>query len=321
MIAGLEDITEGKLYIGDRLVNNTPPGARNIAMVFQSYALFPHMSVAANIGFGLKIKRIPEGERKKKIEWALDLMDLKGLGDRMPKELSGGQRQRVAVGRALVLDPQVLLMDEPLSNLDAKLRLKMRTELKRIHKNLDATVIYVTHDQVEAMTLSDRIAIMNKGDLMQIGSPGEVYNRPKNKFVAGFIGSSPMNFMECTVKSEGDKLLALTESFSLSLPDSLAENIKSSVKEEDKLEMGIRPEDIYSKEGRGKVKNPAEVKARVDVIEPLGAENLVTVIAGKDEFKVRLGVETKISPDEEVPLVFDMDKIHIFRSDTEEAVC
>lgn len=321
MIAGLEEITEGKLYIGDRVVNNVPPKERNIAMVFQSYALFPHMNVAANIAFGLKIKKVPEEERKKKIEWALELMDLKGLGERMPKELSGGQRQRVAVGRALVLEPQVLLMDEPLSNLDAKLRLKMRTELKRIHKNLNATVIYVTHDQVEAMTLSDKIAIMNKGDLMQYGTPHEVYNRPANKFVAGFIGSSPMNFMKCTVKSEGEQFFIVTDSFSLSLPPDIADRMKNAVQNNKDLDFGIRPEDIYAKNYSQKVKIPAEVKGRIDVIEPLGSENLVTVVTEKNEFKVRLGTETDIKIDDMIELVFDMNKMHLFRCDGGEALC
>ncbi len=243
MIAGLEDISDGELYIGDKLANDLSPRDRGIAMVFQSYALFPHMTVGANIAFGLKINKVPEEVRKQKIEWALDLLDLNGLGDRKPAQLSGGQRQRVALGRALVLDPDVLLLDEPLSNLDAKLRIKMRLEVKRIHKELNATIVYVTHDQAEAMTLSDRIAILKDGDLMQCDSPTAVYNHPASKFVAGFIGSPPMNFLSGELKKDDGKLSFISEYGTMELDDNLTKEVEIKGLT-GKIVYGVRPEDM-----------------------------------------------------------------------------
>jgi multiple sugar transport system ATP-binding protein len=243
MIAGLEEISGGELLIGDKLANDLSPRERGIAMVFQSYALFPHMTVAANIAFGLKIQKVPVEARKKKVDWALSLLDLDGLGERKPAELSGGQRQRVALGRALVLDPDVLLLDEPLSNLDAKLRIKMRLELKRIHKELNTTIVYVTHDQAEAMTLSNRIVILKGGDLMQCGSPTEIYNDPSNEFVAGFVGSPPMNFLNGTIKNEEGETIFESEYGKYVFDDVL----KAQLKEKNlsgNIVLGVRPEDL-----------------------------------------------------------------------------
>ena len=243
MIAGLEDISDGQLLIGDKLANDLSPRDRGIAMVFQSYALFPHMTVAANIAFGLKIQKMPVGERQKKVEWALDLLDLDGLGDRKPAQLSGGQRQRVALGRALVLDPDVLLLDEPLSNLDAKLRIKMRIELKRIHKELNATIVYVTHDQAEAMTLSNRIAILKDGDLMQCGTPTEIYNFPSNEFVAGFVGSPPMNFINGAIENVDGKEVFVSE-YGRFIFDERLSQLKTDKSIGSNCVLGVRPEDM-----------------------------------------------------------------------------
>lgn len=320
MVAGLEEITEGILYINNEIANNIPSKDRGIAMVFQSYALFPHMTVASNIAFGLKIKKVPEVERIKKVEWALELLDLQGLGNRYPRELSGGQRQRVALGRALVLDPEILLLDEPLSNLDAKLRLKMRTELKRIHKALKTTVIYVTHDQVEAMTLSDRVAIMNKGQLMQVGSPQDVYASPENMFVAGFIGSPPINFLNARLKRKEGKLYVLTEDFELHLPYSKAAKISYQLHDE-KVILGIRPQDIYEMGHAPSMRwRDNVIKAIVDVLEPLGDSIVGTVIAGKQILQATLSPETEAKSDHTIDLLVDMDKIHLFDPDTKKAL-
>lgn len=307
MIAGLEEITGGELWIGDRLVNNVPPKDRGIAMVFQSYALFPHMTVAANIGFGLKIKKVDKKIIKRKIEWALDLLDLNGLGDRKPAQLSGGQRQRVALGRALVLDPEVLLLDEPLSNLDAKLRIKMRTELKRIHKQLKSTIIYVTHDQAEAMTLSDRIVVMKKGELMQIGTPSEIYNNPANKFVAGFIGSPPMNFIEGELIQEEEKYVFKYKTGSFELPYELKSKIKEKIKGQNVV-IGIRPEDFEI----SLIPKKNSIKGISVVTETLGSDDYVAVEVAGNLHSIRIEPDSNFPLDKEVYLTPKSNKIHIF---------
>lgn len=310
MIAGLEDITGGQLWIGDRMINNVPPKNRGIAMVFQSYALFPHMTVAANICFGLKIKKTDMKVRREKLEWALGLLDLKGLEDRKPSELSGGQRQRVALGRALVLDPEVLLLDEPLSNLDAKLRIRMRTELKRIHKQLKSTIIYVTHDQAEAMTLSDRIAIMKEGNLMQIGTPLEIYNHPADKFVAGFIGSPTMNFIEGELMREGGRLLLKCGKDVIALPDSMNSMIQEKIKGKDVV-IGIRPEDFkISLEPK-----PDAIRGLSVVTETLGSDDYVAVEAAGRLLSVRIEPQSEFPLDRDVYLLPKENKIHIFEND------
>jgi len=320
MVAGLEDITEGQLYIGERLANYVQPKNRGIAMVFQSYALFPHMTVNANTSFGLKIKKIPETQRREKIDWALKLVDLEGLGERHPRELSGGQRQRVALARALVLNPEVLLLDEPLSNLDAKLRLKMRTEIKRIHKAIKATTIYVTHDQVEAMTLSDRIAIIHQGKLMQAGPPLEVYARPDNKFVAGFIGSPPINFLEARLEERDDKLFLITPSFAFGLPEDKAAKVRAWDGGPVVI-LGARPQDIYEKAHAPAMDwTDNTLRAVVDVMEPLGDAVVATVFAGEKVLQVTLPPETEAQLDQPIDLIADMGNIHLFDPQTEEAI-
>jgi multiple sugar transport system ATP-binding protein len=320
MVAGLEEITEGQLYIGEKFANYIPPKDRGIAMVFQSYALFPHMTVNSNISFGLKIKKVPEAERREKIDWALKLVDLEGLGERHPRELSGGQRQRVALARALVLSPEVLLLDEPLSNLDAKLRLKMRTELKRIHKAIEATVIYVTHDQVEAMTLSDRIAVMNQGLLMQAGPPLEVYARPNNMFVAGFIGSPPISFLNARLEERDGRLFVVTPSFALGLLEDKAAIARAWSGGPDVV-LGIRPQDIYETAHAPAMRwTDNGMRATVDVMEPLGDAVVATVIAGEQIFQVTLPPETEAEPDRPIDLVVDLANIHLFDPQTEEAI-
>jgi multiple sugar transport system ATP-binding protein len=312
MIAGLEDITGGKLYIGNKLANNIPSKDRGIAMVFQSYALFPHMSVAANIGFGLKINKVDKKIRQQKIEWALDLLDLNGLGDRKPSELSGGQRQRVALGRALVLDPEVLLLDEPLSNLDAKLRVKMRTELKRIHKKLKSTIIYVTHDQAEAMTLSDRIAIMRQGDLMQIGTPTEIYTKPANKFVAGFIGSPPMNFLHGNLIEENGSYIFVYKSGKLELPKTMNQKIKTEIHQK-QVVLGIRPEDIEI----SLTPQQNAIEGISVVTETLGSDDFVAVEVDDQLFSVRIEPGSNFPLDQKVYLRAKEEKIHLFNDDEE----
>jgi len=320
MVAGLEEITEGRLFIGDKFANYIPAKDRGIAMVFQSYALFPHMTVEANVSFGLKIKKVPEEERRKKIEWGLELVDLQGLGGRYPRELSGGQRQRVALARALVLSPEVLLLDEPLSNLDAKLRLKMRTELKRIHKAVKSTIIYVTHDQVEAMTLSDRIAVMSMGKLMQAGHPLEVYAHPNNMFVAGFIGSPPINFLEARLEERDGRLFVVTRGFALPLTDEQAAKVEAWGKGPEVV-LGMRPQDVYEKAFAPELPwKENEIGATVDVMEPLGDEVVAAVISEGEELKVTLPPETSARLDEPIHLVVDLGKLHLFDPETEEAI-
>lgn len=320
MIAGLEEVSKGEIYIGDKLANDIPPKNRGISMVFQSYALFPHMSVAANIAFGLKIAKVSRDQILKKIKWALELLDLEGLDERRPRELSGGQRQRVALGRALVLDPQVLLLDEPLSNLDAKLRLRMRTELKRIHRKIKQTIVYVTHDQVEAMSLSDEIAIMNRGILMQVGSPLEVYNSPRNRFVAGFIGSPPMNFIAAKLVKEDGRFSVNTGDFQISIPASKEGKVRKSIEIGEEVIFGIRPENIYHESSAKDAAPECKVNAVVDVIEPMGSELIVSLATGKHILQAIMGPDTKAEIDQKIKVVIDMNKSHLFHRETEEAI-
>jgi len=270
MIAGLEDISEGELLIDDRLVNDVPPKDRDIAMVFQNYALYPHMTVYDNMAFGLKIRKLPKDEIEKRVKEAARILDIEKLLDRRPKQLSGGQRQRVAVGRAIVRNPKVFLFDEPLSNLDAKLRVQMRAELIDLHRRLDATMIYVTHDQVEAMTMGDKIVVMKDGKVQQIGSPLYLYNHPVNKFVAGFIGSPPMNFLTVKVIEEGGKILIDEGSFKLSPAAEHLGLLKPYVGRE--VSFGIRPEDLPCIEEGAQPATTGVFAAKVTVVEPLGAE-------------------------------------------------
>src|SRR5436189_856976 len=276
MVAGLEEITAGEIAIGDRVVNDLPPKERDIAMVFQNYALYPHMTVYDNMAFGLKMRKFPKAEIQKRVQEAAEILGIQELLKHKPRQLSGGQRQRVAVGRAIVRHPQVFLFDEPLSNLDAKLRVQMRVELKRLHDRLETTAIYVTHDQVEAMTLGDRVVVMKDGWIQQVGEPLELYGRPANKFVAGFIGSPAMNFVDVKVTEEGSALTVSNPGMRVPVSPARADRLRPYKGQE--VTMGIRPEDLHPASGS----DPREdcFDAVVDVVEPLGFEILLDIRAG-----------------------------------------
>jgi multiple sugar transport system ATP-binding protein len=274
MIAGLEDITDGEILIGGDVVNDVPPKDRDIAMVFQNYALYPHMTVFQNMSFGLRLKRFPKAEIKKRVDEAARILDITELLDRKPRALSGGQRQRVAMGRAIVRNPKVFLFDEPLSNLDAKLRVQMRTEIKKVHQQVRTTTVYVTHDQVEAMTLADRVVVMNHGIIEQVGTPNQLYHNPRTRFVAGFIGSPAMNFIPCRMEDAGSGLsIRLTNELAFPVPAARAEHYRGHVRN-GKLLLGLRPEHITE---AGQHLEPGEVpfEAKLDVTEPMGMETLV----------------------------------------------
>jgi multiple sugar transport system ATP-binding protein len=334
MVAGLEESTSGEILIGDRVVNDVSPKDRDIAMVFQNYALYPHMSVYDNMSFGLRLKRTPTGkpwpfnatrtfskqEIDRRVNEAAKLLGMETLLQRKPKQLSGGQRQRVALGRAIVREPKVFLMDEPLSNLDAKLRVQTRAELIKLHRRLGITTIYVTHDQVEAMTMGDRIAVMNAGLMQQCDTPLNLYNHPANVFVAGFIGSPAMNFVPVTVKAEGDTVKLDAGSFSVALPADKAAVAKAKVGSE--CTLGIRPEDIYDAQLAGLVKPmPGNtVKVGVDVVEPLGNDVEMYLTAGPHALIAMINNKTAAKAGDQVDVVFDMDKSHLFDKATEAAI-
>jgi multiple sugar transport system ATP-binding protein len=274
MIAGLEDITGGEILIGGDVVNDVPPKDRDIAMVFQNYALYPHMTVEQNMSFGLRLKRYPKAEIRKRVDEAARILDIKELLARKPKQLSGGQRQRVAMGRAIVRNPKVFLFDEPLSNLDAKLRVQMRTEIKKVHQQVRTTTVYVTHDQVEAMTLADRVVVMNNGIIEQVGTPHQLYHNPRTRFVAGFIGSPAMNFIPCRMEGgDGALQVRITDELALPVPPARAEQYRGHANN-GKLLLGLRPEHITE---AGNHLEPGEVpfEAKLDVTEPMGMETLV----------------------------------------------
>ena len=307
LIAGLETITSGDIYIGDKKVNNVPPKDRDIAMVFQNYALYPHMNVYDNMAFGLKMRKVPKHEIHQRVMKAAKMLGIEQLLDRKPKELSGGQRQRVALGRAIVREPKVFLFDEPLSNLDAKMRVKMRAELARLHKELNATSIYVTHDQVEAMTLAHKIVLINKGEIQQIADPLTMYHSPANKFVAGFIGSPPMNFFEGEIEEEGGTFYFKSKDFKVAIPENKTHNIKlQDVKE---VTLGIRPENM-------KVQSVGEIVARVDFHETLGNEILLYLSTENYKFIVRMEPVEPPQTGAKVAIKLDTEKIHIFDSKT-----
>ena len=310
MIAGLEDISEGELYIGTNLVNDMPPKDREIAMVFQSYALYPHMTIYDNIAFGLKMRKTPKDEIDKLVREASDILGMSELLDRKPRQLSGGQRQRVALGRAIVRNPQVFLFDEPLSNLDAKLRVKMRTELKQLHERLQTTVVYVTHDQVEAMTMGSTIVVLKLGSIQQVGSPLELYSFPSNRFVAGFIGSPSMNFLDCSIVEENGDLFAVTSSFRLKVPEDKAALVRKHGSKE--FIFGIRPEDIRVRQEKRENYNEEHIKADVNVIEPLGKEMYVALSAGELDFMAVIAARFPLKPHTEVELTLNMDRMHLF---------
>jgi len=312
MIAGLEDITAGDIFIGERKVNEVPPKDRDIAMVFQNYALYPHMTVYKNMAFGLMLRKFPKPEIDQRVREAAEILGITEYLDRKPKALSGGQRQRVAVGRAIVRKPRVFLFDEPLSNLDAKMRVQMRTEISKLHHRLQATMIYVTHDQIEAMTMGDRICVMNEGRIQQVGAPLAIYDRPVNKFVAGFIGSPPMNFMVGDLSEEGGKLFFKESEGTLAFEVYAPHAQVLQARGERKVIFGIRPEafaDPALSETNGEHR---DIKARVEVVEPMGSEIYLYLTTGRNPFTVRLDAHFKAEPGEDKKLVMHVAKGHYF---------
>ncbi len=318
MLAGLEEITAGEIKISDRVVNDVAPKDRDIAMVFQSYALYPHMSVYDNMAFGLKLRKTPKDEIKRRVDEAANILDIKHLLDRKPRQLSGGQRQRVAVGRAIVREPKVFLFDEPLSNLDAKLRVQMRAEISKLHQRLQTTFIYVTHDQTEAMTMASRIAVMNKGILQQLDTPQVLYDHPANLFVAGFIGSPSMNFFPAKLSVSGNKVTVDMEDFQVQVPEALAGPFKNMNGK--KVTFGIRPENIHDPEFAPVNIHGEKVTAKVDVTELMGNETFLYLVNGKNTFIARVDPRSHKRVGDEVQVIFDMDKFHIFDVETEEAI-
>jgi multiple sugar transport system ATP-binding protein len=307
MIAGLEEISDGTLKIGDRVVNDLAPKDRDVAMVFQSYALYPHMSVRDNLAFGLKLRKVPKQEIERRVQEAARLIELTNLLDRKPKQLSGGQRQRVALGRAIVREPAVFLMDEPLSNLDAKLRVQTRAEIARLHQRLKTTIVYVTHDQVEAMTMGDRIAVMNNGLLQQVGPPQQLYEHPANKFVAGFIGSPSMNFVSVTLQQDGGRAVLKNSGMDLPLPSRLASAVEGK---SDRLTVGFRPEHMeIGADGGGEA---VTLRATCDVVEFLGNEELLHVRVGEHDLVAIVDASHRVRPGDVLDVRVPLDKVHLF---------
>jgi len=315
MVAGLEDITAGNIYIDDKVVNHLPPKDRDIAMVFQNYALYPHMTVYQNMAFGLTLRKFPKAEIDHRVKEAADILNIGELLARKPKALSGGQRQRVAVGRAIVRKPKVFLFDEPLSNLDAKLRVQMRVELKKLHDRLQTTIIYVTHDQVEAMTMGDRIVVMKDGLKQQVGAPLELYFKPANRFVAGFIGSPAMNFLESELISESGGLLLQSSGFKLKIPEDKVAKLKGY--DQKRVIFGIRPEDLPE----APCSVPGETfDCVVEVMEPLGSEVFLDVKAGGQSLIARAEPNTKAKPHAKLCLRPSMENMHLFSIQDEKAL-
>jgi multiple sugar transport system ATP-binding protein len=316
MVAGLEEITGGEIVIGDRVVNDLPPKDRDIAMVFQNYALYPHMTVYDNMAFGLKMRKFPKAEIQKRVQDAAEILGIQELLKRKPRQLSGGQRQRVAVGRAIVRHPQVFLFDEPLSNLDAKLRVQMRVELKRLHDRLETTAIYVTHDQVEAMTLGDRVVVMKDGWIQQVGEPMELYSRPANKFVAGFIGSPAMNFADVTITETDGTVWAENPGFRVGVPASQATRMRAYKGQH--VIFGMRPEDLHLASGGDAAEHT--FNTTVDVVEPLGSEILLDVKAGTSSMVARVEPTVRVKVHDPVRLAVDPERLHFFDTKTELAI-
>jgi multiple sugar transport system ATP-binding protein len=315
MVAGLEEATSGEIYIGDQLVNDVPPKDRDIAMVFQNYALYPHMTVFENMSFGLRLRKFPKPEIKERVENAARILDITDLLERQPKQLSGGQRQRGAMGRAIVRNPKVFLFDEPLSNLDAKLRVQMRTEIKKVHQKVTTTTVYVTHDQVEAMTLADRVVVMNAGRIEQLGTPYEVYHTPRTRFVAGFIGSPAMNFLPCQLVQNGSGLtVRLSDDLSFPVPADREARYRPYAGRE--LIFGLRPEDII--ETRGETQpGRAPFQVVLDVVEPMGMETMVYFIVNGIEICGRVNPAAAKGAGETMPLVADLNHMHLIDPKTD----
>jgi multiple sugar transport system ATP-binding protein len=318
LLAGLEEITEGRIMIGDRMVNDVAPKDRDIAMVFQSYALYPHMSVYDNMAFGLKLRKTPKEEIKRRVNEAANTLGIESLLDRKPRQLSGGQRQRVAVGRAIVREPKVFLFDEPLSNLDAKLRVETRANLSKLHQQLKTTFIYVTHDQIEAMTMASRIAVINRGILQQVDTPQMLYDQPDNLFVAGFIGSPAMNFFKAKLVRGDGKLFVDGSSFKVEVP-SFKNDIYSKYVDKPVI-MGIRPEDIQDPHFLPPGIIPQPVDGLVDVTELMGNEIQLYVTTGEHNFVARVDPRTKVAMGDKTQVVFNMGNMHLFDPETETAI-
>ncbi|MFE5322879.1 ABC transporter ATP-binding protein [Paenibacillus sp. NPDC056579] len=317
MIAGLEEITEGELYIGDRLVNDVAPKDRDIAMVFQSYALYPHMNVYQNMAFGLKLRKFKKADIDARVREAAKILDIEHLLDRKPKALSGGQRQRVALGRAIVREPQVFLMDEPLSNLDAKLRVQMRAEISKLHKRLETTIIYVTHDQTEAMTMGDRIVVMDKGIIQQAATPEEIYNYPLNMFVAGFIGSPSMNFVTGSLADQGGSVYFKSNGVNVELPEGKAKVLREKGYVGKEVIMGVRPEDFHEEPVFLEASPNTIVNAHIEVSENLGHEMFLYLNGiGKNSVVARVDGRAGFKEGTNVKLAIDMNKVHFFDQQT-----
>lgn len=324
MVAGLEDITSGEIYIDDRLVNGVPPKNRDIAMVFQNYALYPHMTAYENMAFGLKLRGFSKKEIDLRVREAAEILSITHLLDRRPKAMSGGQRQRVAVGRAIVRKPKVFLFDEPLSNLDAKMRVRMRIELAKLHDRLKTTIIYVTHDQLEAMTLASQVAIMKDGTLQQVAPPLQLYNAPKNKFVAGFIGNPPMNFIEANVKATGGNVqLAVGQQGGVNPSVLKATNGMSKALasyDGKKIIMGIRPEDIFDKVFYQGDASGRTVSTKVEVVEPMGAEKYLYLSSDGGAIVARVQADNEANVDQKIDVVFKMENVKFFDAETDVAI-
>ncbi len=316
MIAGLEEITSGEISIGNRVVNDLPPKDRDIAMVFQNYALYPHMTVYDNMAFGLKMRKFPKPEIQQRVQDAAEILGIQELLKRKPRQLSGGQRQRVAVGRAIVRHPQVFLFDEPLSNLDAKLRVQMRVELKRLHDRLETTAIYVTHDQVEAMTLGDRVVVMKDGLIQQVGEPLELYGRPRNRFVAGFIGSPAMNFIDASIAEVNGALWVESPGLRLRIPPDRVARLGG--KKGQPVTLGVRPEDLRLATGSDSADLTCE--AVIDVVEPLGSEILLNMRVGNSTIVARVDPTVRVRVHEKIRLAFMPHRMHLFDAKTEESL-
>ncbi|MFH1501982.1 MAG: sn-glycerol-3-phosphate ABC transporter ATP-binding protein UgpC [Candidatus Eisenbacteria bacterium] len=318
MVAGLEEVTSGEIFIGDRLVNDVPPKDRDIAMVFQNYALYPHMSVYDNMAFGLKLRKYPREEIDSRVREAADILGIDKLLDRRPKALSGGQRQRVAVGRAIVRKPKVFLFDEPLSNLDAKLRVQTRTQISKLHERLKATIIYVTHDQVEAMTMGSRIVVMKDGVSHQVDDPLTIYQRPVDRFVAGFIGSPAMNFIEGSLEQAGGGLVFRSKGFEGPVAPDAAKKLGSRVGRG--IVLGVRPEDIFEVADRDDLETHASVTAHLDVVEPMGSEIFLYFSLGGVDLVGRIDVRIPPAVNTDIELVFDMGSAHYFDLESGESL-
>ena len=318
MIAGLEEISAGEIYIDGTLVNDIPPKDRDIAMVFQNYALYPHMTVYQNMAFGLKLRKYPKDEIDARVQEAADILGIQELLERKPKALSGGQRQRVAVGRAIVRKPKVFLFDEPLSNLDAKLRVQMRAEISKLHTRLEATMVYVTHDQTEAMTMGDRIVVMRDGLIQQIDAPLNLYNEPVNQFVAGFIGSPSMNFLNGKISANGSGLVFDEGTIKIALPERYSEKLKGHLDKD--VVLGIRPEDIHDPDTIGRDVETVEIEAKVEVVEPMGNEVFLNLTSGKSTFVARVDPLYMPKVEQVVKLAVEVDKAHFFDTENQASL-